>query len=85
MTTTMSVTDNTIDTKGIYPNPARDMVYVPDELYNSSVEIFNINGQLVYSDNKLGSTINVSHLSQGMYIMKFERNNKQFTQKVVID
>jgi hypothetical protein len=83
MTTTMSVIDNTIDTFGVYPNPARDMVYVPNELSNSSVEIFNINGQLVHSDTKLGSTMNVSHLSRGMYIMKFQLNNRQYTQKIL--
>jgi hypothetical protein len=85
MTTTMSVTDNTIDTFGVYPNPARDMLYVPNELSNSSVEIFNIQGQLVHSDTKLSSTINVSHLSRGMYIMKFQLNNKQYTQKLILE
>jgi len=85
MTTTMSVTDNTIDTFGVYPNPAHDMVYVPNELSNSSVEIFNINGQLVHSDTKLSSTMNVSHLSRGMYIMKFNRGNKEYAQKLVVE
>lgn len=84
MTTTMSINDSTIETYGVYPNPTRGMVYLPAELDDSNVEVFNLQGQLIYRNEKLNNKINISHLSRGVYIMKFRKNNKEYSQKVVL-
>ena len=65
----------------IFPNPVTDAlsVVVSDKLYNSTVSVYSVVGQLVYqqlivqSQNK----ITVSNLDKGIYLIMFEKNNKQ--------
>ncbi len=52
----------------IYPNPATNSVSISSELDIVSVEIFTLNGQKVLETAK-SSNIDVSNLSQGMYLL----------------
>ncbi|MBN2743711.1 MAG: T9SS type A sorting domain-containing protein [Marinilabiliaceae bacterium] len=73
----------------VYPNPARETIHY--EWGNDilqKVEIFNLNGQKV-AQRYLGSknsnnNMPVTHLSAGIYAMKFYFNKKIITQKVII-
>jgi hypothetical protein len=54
----------------VYPNPVTDGVLNINGLKNASVKIFSTNGsQLISLERFSGSTIDVSSLPTGVYIM----------------
>ena len=42
----------------------------PENLNLNAIEIWELNGRLVYNSKKNKSVINVSHLNQGIYLLK---------------
>lgn len=71
----------------MYPNPATNVVtvqtgFIPD----TQVEIYNSLGEKVFSDiikNK-ETTININSLSEGMYLVRFLKNNSLFYQNTLV-
>ncbi|WP_460219441.1 T9SS type A sorting domain-containing protein [Psychroserpens sp. MEBiC05023] len=66
---------NDVDTSNftIYPNPTQTEVHIKATLPFSKVLVYNFLGQKVLESNL--STINVEHLSNGMYFIKIESDN----------
>ncbi|SFN10054.1 Por secretion system C-terminal sorting domain-containing protein [Chryseobacterium oleae] len=54
----------------IYPNPVKDVLYFKGITKIDKVEIYNMVGQKVKTDNALESRIDVSSLSKGNYILQ---------------
>jgi len=82
--------------KGIelFPNPASDKINLKfKKNLNSAVniEIYNIYGQLIYSENKSNIhanelyQINLKNISNGIYTVKIKSENDQFSRKIVIN
>ena len=70
----------------IYPNPAKYFVNIETESNEGfNVEIFNLSGIKLHSmyskQNK--STLNVSNLNAGMYILKINYENKIILKKII--
>jgi hypothetical protein len=69
----------------IYPNPAKDVltVYCSDKI--SSVEVFNLLGQQVYMAKvgKASTTIDISSLAKGNYVVKLYTDKGVTTKKIV--
>ena len=70
----------------LYPNPTSSTVLATSEEYYDNVEVYNILGQKVYMqslgailDNK---EIDLSNLSKGTYILKF--NNLEFSKSIKV-
>jgi len=55
----------------IFPNPFSDFVNIQSEDINDfqSIDVLSTSGQRVYSTHHIANTIDLSHLSSGMYIM----------------
>lgn len=72
----------------IYPNPANSILNFnfTNELTDSKIEIFDIQGRKVISSeiNTNQGSIDVSRLNDGVYVLVFENNNKKQQQKLVI-
>jgi len=69
-----------------YPNPIKDVVYIATENgENAKVNIYNIQGNVVYSDNNYvsESAINFSNLPSGQYILQIIQNESVVT-KIVL-
>ena len=66
----------------IYPNPAREIVNIIG-VDISNVKIFNNMGQLILTQHNT-STINVSGLTNGIYILSIETLTGYITQKKII-
>jgi len=84
-----SIAGEKIEGLRIYPNPATDVVYITTENAPvKNISIFDITGKEVINLNSLSlnnTSINVSNLKQGMYLMKIEdENNNQQAVKLVI-
>nr|WP_300564813.1 GEVED domain-containing protein [Flavobacterium sp.] len=81
------VTGNDVDFK-VYPNPSNGNFNIrinnSNETY--SIEIFSAVGQKVFEkENTNNTTISVSHLQKGIYLVKLTKNSKSITQKIVIN
>lgn len=92
----LSVKENSnILTASIYPNPAKNSLnisFTNNNARNYSVEITNIVGQLIYSENNLNDcsfpvtfkNIDVSGLENGSYLVSIKTEDKQYQKKIII-
>ena len=74
----VSVTENSISRFSYYPNPSSDIVYLKSDKNIESVSLYNLLGQEVINTKEISgsSNLDVSHLNDGMYILKVIINNK---------
>lgn len=70
----------------LYPNPSKDQFYIETKEAVNSVRIYNYLGALVSTPSTLGTfqTIDVSHLSQGVYFVVIEFIDGEQTMKKFI-
>lgn len=72
----------------VYPNPATDELFVsfPDEFSSNEITIFDTLGRQVFmmSNYENNSSIDVSFLNSGMYILKMKSNNAEQSKKIII-
>jgi len=84
--TSLSIDDDSIETIGIYPNPASNMIYVEGlgaMIY--SFEIYNTTGEHIVSGTIEHSTINVSSLASGIYFLRVFNATNQEIKKIIVE
>lgn len=72
----------------VYPNPAQDKVYIDTEQEVQSIELININGQLVQQIRKpsaVGKTYTVENLPKGFYILRINTDNQTESRKLIVN
>ena len=76
------VKENVKESFSIYPNPAKDVVYVFAEL-GSVINLYNMTGQLVATQiaSEVKSSVDVSALPKGLYLVKVAGN----VEKLVVE
>ena len=65
----------------LYPNPAQNVLNIATEEMIESVEIYNLQGQLVQVENGNVNSINVSNLATGNYFVRIQTANNTITRK----
>jgi hypothetical protein len=65
----------------IFPNPAKDEIFIQSEKPVEKVAILDIAGRIVISTKS--TTVNVSALPQGIYFAKIFAGNQIITQKII--
>jgi hypothetical protein len=69
--------NNDSDENIIYPNPAKDFIYLNE--YVRTYSISNLNGEIIQKDNNLKSPrIDISKLENGVYFLSFKNKNIKF-------
>jgi hypothetical protein len=70
----------------IYPNPSRGTFAISSQDINiENVEIFNVQGQLVYKKSVKGDKINIEGMNNGLYPVKVTlENGKQVTRIITV-
>ncbi len=70
----------------IYPNPARDYLFIENGLPNSTIEIYNLSGTLVQTEKSSGSgtRINIRSLNTGCYILKNYNQANKISKKIEV-
>ncbi|WP_111683014.1 PQQ-dependent sugar dehydrogenase [Winogradskyella tangerina] len=89
----LSVDENALNTINIYPNPAKDILYLDfsgsGSAVSTEISIFDIQGKKVRSltsTNETVQNIAISDLKSGFYLLKIETNDgRQRTEKFVIN
>ena len=78
--------NNVNNTIAIYPNPVSDYIYIElsDNSICTAIEIYSLDGRLVKSQTNNLSTIDISSLPMGVYIVKIRMaDGKEFSERIV--
>ena len=79
----LSVQDVSLENAiSIYPNPATDVIQVASKVALTNIEVYNINGQLVLTNNP-AEEINISKLSSGVYFVTLYSETNFITKKLI--
>lgn len=85
-TRTPQRTEVSIDGLSIYPNPVTSgKVYITStKNQEKEIKIFNVLGKLVQRTKIRGKELDVSGLTQGIYILKIQEGRARSTKKLVV-
>lgn len=80
----LSINDSPVKTQlSVYPNPASEKVFITGEnIYG--LEMYSMEGKKLDVDLNHDQTINVSGLSQGIYMLKIKLKNNWVSRKLII-
>ena len=81
----LSTNNYNISGVSFYPNPADDYLKIKNTTNQkvSNVQVFTILGKSVFHQKENIKEINTKQLSKGIYILKFEINNKLYSTKFI--
>jgi hypothetical protein len=68
----------------IYPNPAKDGIYINTDAEDYEIQIINLNGQVLYSGKNVGR-VDVSGFAKGIYFVRIKTDDKVETKKLIIN
>lgn len=75
-----------IDGLKMYPNPAKNNLYIETALNGDiNVSIVNMLGKEVVNTKAVNNTVNVANLTSGIYIVKITEEGKTSTKKLIIE
>jgi hypothetical protein len=81
--------NNVVDfTTNIYPNPAKNNITIENNNFViSNIELYNITGQLVKTENvnSMSINMNISDLKTGIYILELHTNETSIRRKLIIE
>ncbi|MGL2965244.1 M12 family metallo-peptidase [Flavobacterium sp. XGLA_31] len=84
-TGTLGVENNDFLDYSYYPNPTNGKVNITSKDAISEVTVYNVQGQLLYSQkmNALNTTVDIASFAQGTYFFKLKINNQEANFKVL--
>ncbi len=70
----------------LYPNPAfDDVVYITTEKNaRKQVTVYDVFGEIVLTDRIFNTSLNISRLVPGVYVLQVIEDNKTITRKLVV-
>ncbi|HEX9826078.1 MAG TPA: T9SS type A sorting domain-containing protein [Flavobacteriaceae bacterium] len=78
----LSVADEDVPQKAfVYPNPVENTLYIKNSLDLKSIYVYNHLGQLVLQSKE--ATIDVRHLSQGLYVLQIHTSQGIETKRII--
>ena len=77
------IKENKIQKFQIYPNPAKDEIFIRSASHVKKVEIYSLAGALRLTDNNFSGKISIASLSQGVYMVKVFTDTGLVVSKVV--
>ena len=79
----LSIDKNEIDTITIYPNPSDETLSLNVMDTEIGYEIYCLNGRLIYQDETFNKSLDISFLSNGIYILKITSQGKSLFKKFI--
>jgi hypothetical protein len=80
----LSVGESTTLNVGVYPNPAKNYIYISGIETNASIAIYDISGAKLYAADFHGDTRIDIDLASGMYFARITSEGKTAVKKIVI-
>jgi len=68
---------------GLYPNPAKNTIYINSESNNNNVKIVNCVGEVVLKKEHVKNFINVGNLKTGIYLVVIENDKGKIVKKFI--
>ena len=80
----LSIEENILETINIYPNPTANVLYIKSNV-SSNYHLYNMVGQKIISGqiNEGDNELNLRQYSNGIYFIKFIKNNRVYTKKII--
>ncbi|OZV67942.1 endonuclease [Winogradskyella aurantia] len=79
----LSINVNTLSELIVYPNPAKDHVFISGLSNTTKFEIWTVDGTLVQRYTSIAQPLQLN-LAPGLYIMKVEEGHQSVTRKLVV-
>jgi hypothetical protein len=67
----------------IYPNPAENNLYISTDENVNQINIYNIVGVLVYSEQDFNNNIDLSNFNSGVYFIKISTDKGEITKRFI--
>jgi len=69
----------------IYPNPSDRIISIENTSSQKiNIKVFNATGELKYKEQNISSEIDLSNLSNGIYILEIEKNSQLYYERLII-
>jgi Secretion system C-terminal sorting domain len=82
----LSIQQNDISGLKVYPNPAKDVLYISsDNNTTKQVEVYDVLGKVVLNTKTTNAPINIASLNRGVYVVKVTEEGKTASRKLVIE
>jgi Secretion system C-terminal sorting domain len=82
----LSTQQNAISGLRVYPNPAKDFLYITsDNNITKQVVVYDVLGKVVINTKTTNTPVNVANLNRGVYVVKITEEGKTATRKLVIE
>jgi hypothetical protein len=80
----LGIEENILETINIYPNPTANVLYIKSNV-SSNYHLYNMVGQKIISGqiNEGDNELNLRQYSNGIYFIKFIKNNRVYTKKII--
>ena len=80
----LNIEEIMFDSISIYPNPTSEMIYIKSNV-SSNYHLYNMVGQKIISGqiNEGDNELNLRQYSNGIYFIKFIKNNRVYTKKII--
>jgi hypothetical protein len=83
---TLSTKQNEIEGLKVYPNPAKNTLYVTsDNFVAKEVKLYDMIGKSVLSTTAVDNEVNISSLTKGVYMAKITEEGKTSTRKILVE
>src|SRR5690554_1986794 len=79
----LSVQEETLNSWAIYPNPVKDILYMERLDQVKSYVIYDVAGRKLEQFHNTTKQINVSHLSNGVYLLQIHTDKGQVSKKFI--
>jgi len=81
----LTIEDNLVNAFTLYPNPVQDILNIKTNINTYAVEIYSMQGQLVYKseNNSKNTAFNYSSFANGIYAMRLTSQDASQTFKIV--
>jgi hypothetical protein len=81
--TSVTDIDNSSTAITIFPNPANDYLYIQTNDNVKQLDVYNIQGQLIRTEQTNTSSVDINNLASGMYILRITSDKGVSTHKFV--
>ena len=81
-----SVSENSLVNQiTIFPNPATNILYIQNNsnYFIDTISIYTMLGKLIYQSNDTQTTVDISTLSDGMYLVKLNNGSQVISKKII--
>jgi len=71
----------------VFPNPSSDYLNLIGLNSSSSIEMYDLKGQLVYSKSisERRCTIDLTHLAKGIYLLRIDSGDERVERKIIVE